>query len=118
VAGRGRISVLPPDRRRFPSAARGQAEALLEKAAVCGPDNLLRTGTVRGPAGAVPRCACGQNWDLELGNCLVFSSWCLELGVWGFREAKSVRAPVSPFLESTLISFVISHLSFGFFSRD
>jgi len=90
----GRISMLPPDRGRSPSAARGQAEVVrnipaysprrpaanrdgsrsvgartvpvrstsarwggLQKVCAFVPGHALRTGTVRGPLGTVPRCA-------------------------------------------------------------
>src|SRR5204863_8306561 len=52
----GRIWILPPDRGRSPSAARGPARWSGTSRRIR-PGDLLRTGTVRGPPAAVSRCA-------------------------------------------------------------
>ena len=59
----GRISILPPDRGRSPSAARGRAEAFWKGPTPSGQTTRCEPGTVRGPAGAVPGCAPVQSGE-------------------------------------------------------
>src|SRR5205814_5252123 len=59
AANRGRFAVRVADRGRSPVRSTWAGPGVLERPHVFGPHNPLRTGTVRGPSGAVP-CALSK----------------------------------------------------------